>query len=97
MSTLLAVIIGAVIITGYKYTYTETENGDFIYDATINNIPDQIIFGVGCVQAVTSFMLVVGFMVNSANLIVKAGWRERVSVNEVEMVVEKRELRNLRQ
>lgn len=45
----------------------------------------------------TSFMLVVGFMVNNANLIVRAGWRERVSLNEVEMLIEKKQLQNLRE
>jgi cell division protein FtsL len=37
-------------------------------------------------------MLLVGFIVNSANLIVRAGWRERNATNEVEMVVEKKKL-----
>jgi hypothetical protein len=46
---------------------------------------------------VTSFMLVVGFMVNSASLIVKAGWRDRVQTNEIEMSVEKRELQKMRE
>ena len=41
-------------------------------------------------------MLVVGFMVNNANLIVKAGWRERVSTKEIEMIIEKKQLKTLR-
>ena len=48
-------------------------------------------------QAVSSFMLVVGFMVNNANLIVRAGWRERVSTNEIEMLIEKKQLQTLRE
>jgi len=35
-------------------------------------------------------------MVNNANLIVQLGWRERVSTNEIEMVIEKRQLQALR-
>lgn len=78
---MLAVGVGGVIISTYKYTYEtyEGDGADWIYSATITPIPDNIIFGLGFVQAITSFMLVVGFMVNSANLIVRAGWRERVS------------------
>jgi hypothetical protein len=35
-------------------------------------------------------MLVVGYLVNNANLIVRAGWRERISINEIEMLIEKK-------
>ena len=42
-------------------------------------------------------MLLVGFIVNSANLIVRAGWRERNATNEVEMVVEKKKLQSMRE
>ena len=42
-------------------------------------------------------MLLVGFMVNNANLIVRAGWRERISINEVQMVIEKKQLIALRE
>lgn len=46
--------------------------------------------GLGYVQAITSFMLVVGFLVNNSNLIIKGGWRERVAENEVKMAYEKK-------
>ena len=62
------------------------------YTSTIPTIAEDIIFCLGSVQLVTSFMLLVGFIVNSANLIVRAGWRERNATNEVEMVVEKKKL-----
>jgi hypothetical protein len=42
-------------------------------------------------------MLVVGFLVNNANLIVRAGWRERVSTNEIEMLIQKKQLKTLRE
>jgi hypothetical protein len=35
-------------------------------------------------------MLLVGFIVNSANLIVRAGWRARIQQNEIEMIIEKK-------
>jgi hypothetical protein len=41
-------------------------------------------------------MLVVGFCVNKINLIVRAGWRQRVSDNQIEMLVEVKELAKLR-
>jgi hypothetical protein len=37
-------------------------------------------------------MLVVGYIVNNANLIVRAGWRERNSINDIEMLIEKKQL-----
>lgn len=41
-------------------------------------------------------MLVVGFCVNKINLIVRAGWRQRVTENQIEMLVEVKELGKLR-
>lgn len=67
------------------------------YTSTIPTIAEDIIFCLGSVQLVTSFMLLVGFIVNSANLIVRAGWRERNATNEVEMVVEKKKLQSMRE
>lgn len=58
---------------------------------------NDIIFGLGFVQAITSFMLLVGYLVNNANLIVRKGWRERVAQNEIEMLIEKKELQLLRE
>ena len=36
-------------------------------------------------------MLVVGYLVNNANLIVRAGWRERISINEIEIHIREHE------
>jgi len=41
-------------------------------------------------------MLVVGFLVNNSNLIIIGGWRERVAVNETEMVFEKKLLKEFK-
>jgi hypothetical protein len=49
------------------------------YDSYISDTANSVIFGVGCCQAVTSFMLLVGFILNNANLIVRKGWRERIA------------------
>jgi undecaprenyl pyrophosphate phosphatase UppP len=87
LSTLLAFMVGGVIITTFKYTNTGNPDGSETYSATISQVSTDAIFAIGCVQALTSFMLVVGFLVNNANLIVRAGWRERVSLNEVEMSI----------
>lgn len=97
VSTLLAFMIGGVIITTFRYEYVLNPDTSTNYDATISDMPSQAILYLGSVQAVTSFMLVVGFMVNSASLIVKAGWRQRVAQNEIEMLVEKKELQKLRE
>jgi hypothetical protein len=35
-------------------------------------------------------MLLVGFIVNNANLIVRKGWRERIATNQLEMLIEKK-------
>ena len=72
-------MIGGVIITTFRYEYVLNPDTSTNYDATISDMPSQAILYLGSVQAVTSFMLVVGFMVNSASLIVKAGWRQRVA------------------
>ena len=74
----MAVLIGATIISSYKYEYLENDNGSRDYSPNIHYYQNQIVFYCGCVQGITSFMLVVGFCVNKINLIVRAGWRSRV-------------------
>lgn len=97
LSTILACGVGAIIITNYEYDYVLQTDTSTNYEPFIPNTMTMVIFILGCIQAVTSFMLVVGFLVNSASLIVKAGWRERVSQNDIEMMVEKKELKKLRE
>lgn len=70
LSTLLALTVGGIIISTYKYEYIKNEDGSENYQPFILPLAKQIIFGLGCVQAVTSFMLVVGFVVNKSNLII---------------------------
>jgi len=62
--------VGGIIISTYKYEYIKNEDGSENYQPFILPLAKQIIFGLGCVQAVTSFMLVVGFVVNKSNLII---------------------------
>ena len=81
----------------YRYEYSLNPDESRTYDSYIGVVQNRIIFGLGCVQAFSSFLLVVGFLVNNANLIVQLGWRERVSTNEIEMVIEKRQLQALRE
>lgn len=109
LSTLIAVMVSVVIVSGYKYSYQPQTNlnelvynpddtqTSLIYSSEISYTITNIIFGLGCVQLLSSFMLVVGFMVNNANLIVRAGWRERISINEIEMLIEKKQLQGLRE
>lgn len=94
---MLAVVIGGLILSTYRYEYSLNPDESQTYDSNIGVIQNRIIFGLGCVQAFSSFLLVVGFLVNNANLIVQLGWRERVSTNEIEMVIEKRQLQALRE
>lgn len=91
-STVLALMVGGIIISTYEYQYVLQDDNTLRYAPITNEMPNLLMRILGCTQAVTSFMLVIGFLVNSASLIVKAGWRERVSTNEIEMIVEKREL-----
>ena len=95
-STLMALLIGGVIISSYKYDFIPKNDGSVMYTSNIDYIQSQCIFYFGCIQGITSFMLVVGFCVNKINLIVRAGWRQRVSDNQIEMLVEVKELAKLR-
>ena len=96
-STFLAVSCGFCIVLGYEYIYIRQTDGTMDYNSNINITLDNIIFILGAIQAVSSFVLLVGFIVNSANLIVRAGWRERVSQNERDMVIEKKQLQVTRE
>ena len=96
-SSILAVGCGFCIVLGYQYIYIRQTDGTQNYDSNIDITLDNIIFILGAIQAVSSFMLLVGFIVNSANLIVRAGWRERVSQNERDMVIEKKQLQVTRE
>jgi hypothetical protein len=94
ISTLIAVMVGCIILSQFKYMAVphEPADGSFDYRPYIDELPEDIIFGLGCVQAITALLLLVGFCVNKINLIVKAGWRQRVNKNQVEMVMEQKQL-----
>jgi hypothetical protein len=49
LSTLLAFMVGGVIITTFKYTYRENKDGSETYEATISQFSTDAIFGIGCV------------------------------------------------
>jgi len=49
LSTLLAVMVGGVIISTYKYKYTDRDDTSQDYDSYLNPIANDIIFGLGCV------------------------------------------------
>jgi hypothetical protein len=42
-------MVGGVIISTYKYDYTEKEDTSWIYSSLIQPIVNEIIFGLGCV------------------------------------------------
>jgi len=94
---LLAFGVGGILVGTYQYKYIQQENLSYNYEPFIDPLAEEIIFGLGAVQAVTSFMLVVGFLINKSNLIIRAGWRERVSEADATMFLEKQELRSLRE
>lgn len=59
----------------------EPHDGSFDYAPYIDTLPELVIFCLGCVQLITALLLLMGFCVNKINLIVKAGWRNRVNRN----------------
>lgn len=82
-STVMALLVGGIIIMTYKFEFEELNSEEYrtdggkvlLYSPKTFKLADDIIFGLGAVQAVTSFMLVVGFLVNKSALIIKSGWR----------------------
>jgi len=78
-------MVGAVIITQYKYASIIQEDGSYNYMPYIDYWPNTIIFYLGCIQLVTALLLLIGFCVNKMNLIVRAGWRNRVDKNKATM------------
>lgn len=49
LSTLLAVAIGATLISTYKYQFTVDDDTSLIYDSYISSDANLTIFGLGCV------------------------------------------------
>jgi hypothetical protein len=96
LSTLLAFGVGGILVSTYEYKYLEQPDKSYDYKADISEVITDVIFGMGAVQAVTSFLLVVGFLVNKSNLIVRKGWRDRIGENQITMMLEKRQLQELR-
>jgi hypothetical protein len=62
------------------------------YKPCIDELPEDIIFGLGCVQAITALLQLVFFCVKKIKLTVKARWRQRVNKNQVEMIMELKQL-----
>lgn len=74
----------------------QDEGTTLLYTPRTFDQANDVIFALGAVQAITSFMLVVGFLVNKSALIIKSGWREKIFQNQIDMVFEKKELQILR-
>jgi len=82
-STLMAVMISIVCIYFYKYDFVEQEDGSFDYVSMIGEIPQQIMIYLGYCQIGTSVSLLLGFCINKINIILKSGWRQKITQNKV--------------
>jgi hypothetical protein len=49
LSTILAIMVGGVIVTSYKYSYTSNEDYSQTYNANISDLANNVIFVLGCI------------------------------------------------
>ena len=82
-STLLAVGISILIIGFYKYDSIIYSDGSIDIGPTIAVTPGSVIVILGYIQLGTAAILLVGWIINKASLIIKAGWRSYIEENRI--------------
>lgn len=81
LSTVIAVAISFVAVGFYRYDRIEKADGSSDYTSYIDAFPNLIILWLGYAQMITSMTLLIGFMLNKINIIVKSGWRKKCEQN----------------
>ena len=83
MSTLLSFAMCALILAFYEYGLITYEDGNLDVGPTVDADVDLVIKVLGYIQLVTSISLMIGWLINKASLIIKAGWREYIDDNGI--------------
>ena len=81
----MAITIAIIIISFYKYDRIERADGTSDFKAYIEPIPDELIVILGYAQLFTSFTLLIGYVFNKFKLIVRSGWRKKITENRIMM------------
>lgn len=97
LSTILAVAIAFIIISNYKYEKVLQPDGAYDYMPYITPYNQFLIKIFGYIQLVSSSLLVLGFFINQKNLVIKEGWRKRVTANQMAYQGEVRSIQRMRE
>ena len=68
-------MISVIILVAYRYDTVYKSDGSIAIAPDLDDDLDLTIMLLGYLQLATSLTLLMGWIVNKANILVKAGWR----------------------
>lgn len=83
ISTLIALVVSALVLLFYQYGIEYDEAGNAKIGPTIDPRISIAIKVLGYVQFCTAISLLIGQLITRAHLIIKSGWRSYVEVNRI--------------